>query len=193
MTEVRLHTYTGGLTVLVVAFALLNWTVAPENSSSWIAALITMPVIWLVAGFMMRVAKRIGDLERKFLVAAVVAAGSLMAFSLAMKFLGNISDIDAAVVKRAREVFMGMVLLYFGNFLPKLIGPSLKGRCSNAAAASVRRFSGWVLVIGALGYIGAWLFAPFSQASLIAQWWLGGAVGLVVLRIIAALIGGRKT
>lgn len=193
MTQARLHTYTGGLTIIVVALALLNWNFAPESANPWIAALITMPLIWLIAGLKMKYTKRyLNDIELKFFVSTVILAGLLLAFSLAAKLIGNLYDIDPTLIKRVREVFLGVVMLYIFNLMPKMIGPRLQGKWSNAAANSLRRFSAWVLVLGALGYIGAWIFAPFSQASNIAHWCVGVAVIIVVLRILFAMLMGRR-
>ena len=194
MTHARLNLYTGSLTFLVIALAVLNWNIAPESARSWIAAMITMPVIWLIAGVKMKFANRarMTDMERKFFNAAVILAGLLLAFSLTARLAGNLFDIETSLITRARNIFSGFVLFYFANMMPKMIGPALKGKCSNTAANSVRRFSGWVLALGALGYIGAWVFAPMSQTSNIAHGFVGVAVVLVVLRIGYAFLGQRR-
>lgn len=189
MTHARLNLYTGSLTFLVIALAIINWNFMPESGPSWIAAMVTMPVIWLIAGVKMKLSDRakLNEMELKFFSAAVILAGLLLAFSLTARLAGTLFDIETSLIDRARNVFSGFVLLYFANMMPKLIGPALKGKCTNTAANSVRRFAGWALVIGALGYIGAWIFAPMSQASTLAQMILGGAVILVVLRVSFAV------
>ncbi|MEP4051460.1 MAG: hypothetical protein ABJN22_04365 [Litorimonas sp.] len=194
MTHARLNLYTGSLTFLVIALAIINWNLTPESASSWIAAMVTMPVIWVVASVKMKLSKRtkLNEMELKFFSAAVIFAGLLLVFSLAMRLAGTLFDIEMSLIDRARNVFSGFVLLYFANMMPKLIGPALKGKCSNTSANSVRRFAGWALVIGALGYIGAWIFAPISQASILAQICVGGAVILVMLRILYAFFMERK-
>lgn len=193
MTHARLNIYTGGLTFIVIVLALLNWNVVSETATAGIAAVVTMLFIWGVVGVKTKLDPRIilGATERKFFNAAVILAGLLLAFSLSAKLAGNIFDIDATLITRARNVFSGFVLLYFANMMPKMIGPVLTGKCSNTAANSVRRFSGWALAIGALGYIGAWIFAPLSQASNIAHGFVGVAVVLVVLRLGYTFLGQR--
>lgn len=190
MTPAKLNIYTGSLTFLVILLAIANWTIAPESARSWIAAMVTMPVIWLIAGVKMKLSDRVklNEMELKFFTSAVILAGLLLTFSLAARLAGNIFDIDPSLIERARNVFSGFVLLYFANMLPKLIGPAMQGKCSNAAANSMRRFSGWALAVGALGYIGAWMFAPLADASPIAHGFVGAAVILVVLRIIFGIM-----
>jgi len=185
---------TGGLTLLVIGLAMLNWDIAPERSNAWIAAMVTMPVIWVIAGLKMKLAPRVrvNEVENRFFNAAVILAGLLLVFSLAARFLGKTYGLDPSLIERARNVFTGFILLYFANMLPKLIGPALKGKCSSAAAHSVRRFAGWALALGAIGYIGAWLFAPISQTSNIAHGCVGTAVILVALRVSFALIKERQ-
>lgn len=194
MTHARLNTYIGSLTFLVIALAIVNWNVAQETATAGIAAVVTMFFIWGVVAVKMKLAPRVklGTMERKFFNAAVILAGLLLAFSLTAKLAGTLLDIEPSLIERARNVFSGFILLYFANMMPKMIGPALKGKCSNTAANSVRRFSGWVLALGALGYIGAWIFAPLSQTSNIAHGFVGLAVVLVMLRIGYAFLGQRR-
>ena len=140
MTHARLNIYTGGLTFIVIVLALLNWNVVSETATAGIAAVVTMLFIWGVVGVKTKLDPRIilGATERKFFNAAVILAGLLLAFSLSAKLAGNIFDIDATLITRARNVFSGFVLLYFANMMPKMIGPVLTGKCSNTAANSVR-------------------------------------------------------
>jgi len=190
MPHARFHIHIGTLTLFVIILALVNWHYVPQNANSWIAALMTMPFIWLTAGIMFRytTCEHVSDMERKFFVSAVMLSGFLLVFSLAAKLTGHLAGIEPDLIKRAREIFMGLVLLYFGNMIPKFIGPKLKANCSNTEANSVRRFSGWALVLGALGYIGAWVFLPISQASNTAHLCVGVAIGLVIIRILIAIM-----
>lgn len=194
MTSARLNTYTGILTFLVVVLAIANWNVAPDNAAGWIAAIVTMLAIWGVVGVKTKLAPRAGlsDVERTFFTSAVIFAGLLLAFSLAAKLVGTVFDVELALIERARNIFVGFALLYFANLTPKMIGPALKGKCSNAATNSLRRFSGWALALGALGYIGAWIFAPLTLASNIAHICVGAAVILTVLRILLCLVKDRQ-
>jgi hypothetical protein len=122
----------------------------------------------------------------------------LLAFSLSAKFVGKTYGLDPSLVDRARNVFSGFVLLYFANMIPKLIGPALTEKCSKPSANSVRRFAGWALVLGAIGYIGAWIFAPLSStsplasASSLSQIFVGTAVILVLFRVLLALRQNRQ-
>lgn len=191
MTHARMHTITGSLTFLVILLALTNWSVAPESANSWIAALITMPVIWGVAAVMMRFQtfQKISAIERKYFVSAVILAALLLAFSLGAKLIGHTTNVEPSLIERARGVSLGFVLLYLGNLMPKVIGPSLKNNCSIASANAVRRFAGFTFVIASLGYIGAWIFAPLARADNIATGIVAGGVLLVVLRILIAIKG----
>jgi len=193
MTHARLHLSIGSLTIIGIGLALLNWKLAPESANSWIAAIVTLPVIWIIAGLKMKHRARfLSDMEQKFFTTAVILAGLLLTVSLAAKLIGNLYDVDAGIITRIREVFLGIVLLYVFNMIPKMIGPRIEGKCGGSAANSLRRFSAWVLVLGALGYIGAWIFAPISQAGTIAQIFVAGAVIIVAARVVIALISGRR-
>ena len=192
MTHARLHTYLGGLTALITLLALANWNLMPERAMSGIAAVVTMAFIWLAATIkiQLKAGKTINKIDQKFFNSALILAGLLLAFSLAARLTGHIFDLEASLIDRARNIFGGFILLYFANLIPKMIGPALKGKCSNDTANAVRRFTGWALV---LGYIGAWAFAPMTHAGLIATAWLASAVVLVALRVGYAVVVQRRT
>ena len=195
MTPSHLHRYTGGLTIFVVLLAVLNLTRVPDAAAASIAACVTMFAIWGVVGLKTKFSSRahLSEVEQTFFIAAVMFAGLLLLTSLAAKLLGHIYDIDADLLKRGRNVLIGLGLLFFANLMPKMIGPALGTSRTMAAASSVRRFAGWALVLGAIGYIGAYLFAPLSQASILAKLFVGTAVILVGLRVVVARLKARRT
>ena len=195
MTQSRLHTYLGGLSVLISLLALANWNLMPERAISGIAAVVTMAFIWLVVTVQTKrmACKKRTEMEKQVYNHAVIFAGLLLAFSLAAHLTGHIFDLETSFIDRARNIFSGFILLYFANLIPKMIGPALKGKCSNTTANAVRRFTGWALVLGYIGYIAAWAFAPITHAGLIATICLGTAVVLLSVRVGYAVLVQRKT
>lgn len=55
-------------------------------------------------------------------------------------------------------------------------------RCDPAIEQSLRRFSGWAIVLGGLGYAGALLIAPLDRAPYLSIAFLGSALLLVLVR-----------
>jgi len=119
MTPSHLHRYTGGLTIFVVLLAVLNLTRVPDAAAASIAACVTMFAIWGVVGLKTKFSSRahLSEVEQTFFIAAVMFAGLLLLTSLAAKLLGHIYDIDADLLKRGRNVLIGLGLLFFANLM----------------------------------------------------------------------------
>jgi hypothetical protein len=69
-----------------------------------------------------------------------------------------------------------------GPSIPKALTPLASLRCDLATEQALRRFAGWALVLGGLGYASAWLVAPIESARYWAIAALGSALLLVVVR-----------
>ena len=78
-------------------------------------------------------------------------------------------------------MLLGSVVLVYANAIPKLLVGRARSASSTAADQAARRFAGWSIVLGALGYMLAWLLAPLAHAALI-----GG--GLLALSLLAAIV-----
>lgn len=96
------------------------------------------------------------------------------------------------LARRLWGVLLGAVVIVYANAAPKTLPPLARMRCDPAAEQALRRFTGWALVAGGLGYAAAWLFAPLQSARLLAAGSLGGALLLVVLRYGWTLGTGRN-
>ena len=81
-------------------------------------------------------------------------------------------------------VLLGAVVTIYANEAPKALTPLLRMRCDPVAEQAMRRFTGWSLALGGIGYAGAWLFAPIGSASTIAICLLGASMVLVVARFV---------
>jgi hypothetical protein len=82
---------------------------------------------------------------------------------------------------RVLGVLMGLMVVFYANEVPKRL-PQVTG-CDPARQQSLRRFIGWTLVLGALGYAIAWIAAPIRIAPLLAILLLGAALTVVFGRI----------
>jgi hypothetical protein len=78
--------------------------------------------------------------------------------------------------QRLSGALLGLVVVFFANAIPKSLTAMARLRCSPQAEQAARRFAGWSLVLGGLGYMLAMLFAPLASRHL-----LGGGVLLVAL------------
>lgn len=76
--------------------------------------------------------------------------------------------------------------------VPKALTPFARLRCDPEKEQSPRRFTGWALVLGGLGYATAWMFAPIASARLLAIAALGSALLLVVVRYGLVMGHGKR-
>lgn len=84
-------------------------------------------------------------------------AGGLLALALAATLARRLGYIDGDAVTRVVMGATGLVLVWYGNRMPKAFVP---GGC----ARQVQRVGGWSMVLSGLAYAGLWAFAPLSVA-----------------------------
>lgn len=124
--------------------------------------------------------------ERAHLLRGLVIAGALLLASYALS-RASPATISVDCAQRVLGVMMGALVVLYANSAPKILSPLTAG-CSAKGEQALRRFTGWALVLGGLGYMGAWLFAPVAQAAVIALALLGLAFALVVVRVLRVLL-----
>jgi uncharacterized membrane protein YhdT len=83
--------------------------------------------------------------------------------------------------QRLAGALMGAIVVVYANAIPKAV--FARTRCLPSLAQAARRFTGWALVLGGLGYIAAWLLAPIAVSGMIAGLSLGTAVTVAGLRL----------
>lgn len=124
--------------------------------------------------------------ERAHLLRGLALASALLLATLAIKLVSP-DYISADGAARALGVMLGALVVVVANKVPKMLAP-LTAACSAAAQQALRRLTGWALVLGGLGYIGAWLFAPIGAAPTIALTLLGTAFALVLVCMLRVLL-----
>lgn len=83
--------------------------------------------------------------------------------------------------RRLTGVLMGAVVVVYANAIPKAV--IARTRCEPAVVQAARRFTGWALVLGGLGYIAAALLAPVDMSNMIGGLLLGTSVTVAALRL----------
>ena len=124
------------------------------------------------------------QLGRSVIVAAVILLASAMLAWAAPAYLSD----DMA--RRLFGVLLGAVVVAYSNSIPKMLASRARTRCSPAQDQAARRFAGWSMVLGGLGYMLAWMFAPLSMAALLGGAALAIGLALAVLRCLRL---GRKS
>ena len=125
-----------------------------------------------------------------------VAVGAVMlgaAFGLQYLKAQGFFPGDAHEFKaRSIGVIMGIFVVYLANSIPKTLIPLSRSGGEPAFAQSLRRFNAAILVVGALVYTGAWLFAPIKLALPLSIASLGGATAVVFVAILICGISQAK-
>ena len=122
---------------------------------------------------------------------SVVAAALIIGASATLAWLAP-SHISTEISHRLLGALLGAVVVFYSNAIPKALVSRARLRCPPAAEQAARRFAGWSLVLGGLGYMLAWLLAPIGMANLIAGVLLGAALLLAVLRCIGLGTNGSR-
>jgi hypothetical protein len=121
---------------------------------------------------------------------ALFAATIVIAASAALNWAAP-AYLSPAWALRLNGALLGCVVVFYANVIPKSLTSLVRLRCSPAAEQAARRFAGWSLVLGGLGYILAMLLAPLSSMYLIGGAVLAVALAAAVLRCFA--IGSAAT
>jgi hypothetical protein len=100
--------------------------------------------------------------------------------------------VSGETVQRLMGVLMGTVAIISANAIPKRLVPLARLSCAPAREQALRRFCGWVMVLGGLGYTLAFALAPIAIASTLAICLLAPAV-VVVAAIVARCAWMRRS
>lgn len=130
---------------------------------------------------------RTKQLGRAVALAALILAASAL---LGWASPAYLSDESA---RRLLGVLLGAVVVGFSNTIPKMLASRSRLRCSPAQDQAARRFAGWSMVLGGLGYMLAWIFAPLSMAALIGGAALAIGLTLALLRCLRLGRNGSLT
>lgn len=112
---------------------------------------------------------------------SLITAALILVTSAALA-LASPTYVNADLAQRLFGVMLGAVVVLYANAIPKALIPLARMRCDPATEQSLRRFTGWALVLGGVGYAMAWLFAPMTSAWILAIALLGTALLVVLLR-----------
>ncbi len=112
---------------------------------------------------------------------ALLLAGALIVFSLAVIFADKAGYIGDETSQRAILAAIGLIAVYFANLAPKTLEP-LSANCEPSRIQALQRFCGRTLVLGGFGFSLAWLVVPIDYAAITSMAILGTAVLLVVAR-----------
>jgi hypothetical protein len=114
-------------------------------------------------------------LVRSLLGAAFVLAASALLAWLTPDYLSG------EMRQRLTGALLGAIVVVYANAIPKAV--FARTRCAPTLAQAARRFTGWALVLGGLGYIAASLLAPIEVSGMVAGLTLGTAVTVAGMRL----------
>lgn len=102
---------------------------------------------------------------------SLVAAGLFCQGAIVIKSLSP--ELGTDLAHRLFGVLAGALVIFMGNAIPKTL--PRKAPRHPVAEQTKRRFAGWSLTLGGLGYMLAWMLAPIENANGIAACFLGAS------------------
>lgn len=118
---------------------------------------------------------------------ALLGAGLILAVAGALRW-ATPDYLDADVAPRFMGVLLGAIVVFYANVIPKSLTSLARLRCAPEREQAARRFAGWSLVLGGLGYMLAALFAPLASMHLVG----GSLLGLSLLAAILRCAGPAR-
>jgi len=91
--------------------------------------------------------------------------------------------------RRLIAAMLGAVVVMYANAIPKTLTALAQLRCSPEREQAARRFAGWSLVLGGVGYMLAALLAPLGVMHLVGGGLLALALVVATLRCLG--VGAR--
>ncbi len=116
---------------------------------------------------------------RSLITAVVILGVALLLRRLSPEYL------SPGLTHRLLGVMLGLVVIFYANAVPKAL-TRLMHRRDPAAEQAVRRFTGWTLLLGGVGYVMAWILVPLEYANATA----GGLLAFAVMTVIARIVLG---
>ncbi|MFP5391891.1 MAG: hypothetical protein ACLGI6_10155 [Gammaproteobacteria bacterium] len=99
--------------------------------------------------------------------------------------------VGAETVVRILGVLRGLIVVVLANALPKRLVPLEDLYCDPAREQRLRRFAARVMLLGGLGYMLAYVFAPIAMVHKVA-FWLLEPPGLVFAAILIRCEWARR-
>lgn len=100
-------------------------------------------------------------------VKSLAWGGGIVALALLATFARSQGLIDSEMVNRIVMGSIGLMVVWFGNRMPKTFAPSARAR-------DAQRVGGWSMVLSGLVYAGLWAFAPHDVAV------IGGSAAVLI-------------
>jgi peptidoglycan/LPS O-acetylase OafA/YrhL len=119
--------------------------------------------------------------QRLVIGQSLIVAGLFLQASIALKLLTP-DHLSHEVAQRLLGVMMGALVAFYANAAPKTLPSPTCRRLE--AEQRIRRFAGWALTLGGVGFALASAWAPFEDQRAIAVSLLGSCLVLVILRIV---------
>lgn len=117
------------------------------------------------------------------LIRSLLGAALILATAALLARLSP-GTITPDMAQRLLGVLLGAVVVVYANAIPKAISACVHRGRSAAQEQAARRFAGWSMVLGGLGYMAASLFAPAAMATPLAALLLASALLVAVLRCL---------
>ena len=126
------------------------------------------------------------------LVRSLLIGVLIIAIAGALSWLAP-AYISAELSHRLLGALLGAVVVVYANAIPKMLATRVRLRCTPAEDQAARRFAGWSMVLGGVGYMLAWLFAPLGLAALIGGGLLAGALLIALVRCLRTGASGTSS
>jgi len=180
--------------LLVICLGGWMWYLQPEHSWMWAVSMFMLPAAWGVLALSMNTNSSFPTTEQKWirLKSVLTGAGLILAIALGLALLSSHGIVDRTFSKRTTGIILGLVVVVYGNAIPKMLTPLTAAKCSPAKEQSLHRFTGWTFVLSGLGYSVAWLFMPLDHARSVAMLVMGAGLLVVLARVALTYRGASN-
>lgn len=118
----------------------------------------------------------------------IMLAVTVLIVTVALRFAERSQLIDGSTGTRAFMVFLGLVVMLFGNTVPKQLKRPRASIEGERRVQNALRTVGWSMTLAGLAVSAVWLFAPDAMARIVSL----SALGIAFLVTVATATACRN-
>lgn len=192
--------------VLAFILAVVFWLDGGESAIEPAMKIIALPAIYIVSRFVVipliiRIEKTskpehakagIMILDVAILITTLYAIADMTSIYMAKEgwIAASLSD---ETHERFNGIYMGIIFIVMGNYMPKIIAPLTENGCNPARHQAFQRQVGWLFVLTGILYVVVWLALTPELANIIATSALGLCFLLVIPRSVYYMIKSARS
>ena len=128
----------------------------------------------------------------KPLITGLLVAVVLLGAAALLKLAQHSGVVDAGMAASSWQALIGLMVAFYGNFIPKNLGP-IRSAEAERRRQPVLRLSGWAFTLAGLAYAGLAFLKPRETADTAAMFVMASAVLVTLVATLGCFVSRSRT